>query len=45
MDSVKIYEPLHSSDHNQIHFDIKEKAESTNKTNAGETSTKLDIKI
>ena len=31
MDNVKIYEPLYKSNHNQIHFDIKVKSESTNK--------------
>ena len=31
MDNVKIHEPLGNSDHNQIHFDIKVKPESTNK--------------
>ena len=30
MDNVKIHEPLGNSDHNQIHFDIKIKSESTN---------------
>ena len=31
MDTIKIHEPLGNSDHNQIHFDIKVKSESTNK--------------
>ena len=31
MDNVKIHEPLGNSDHNQIHFDINVKSESTNK--------------
>ena len=31
VDNVKIHEPLGKSDHNQIHFDIKVKTESTNK--------------
>ena len=30
VDNVKIHEPLDNSDHNQIHFDIKVKSESTN---------------
>ena len=29
--NVKVHEPLGNSDHNQIHFDIKLKSESTNK--------------
>ena len=29
VDNVKIHEPLGNSDHNQIHFDIKVKTEST----------------
>ena len=36
VDNVKIHEPLGNSDHNQIHFDINVKSE---------TSTKLIIKI
>ena len=32
MDNVKIHEPMGNSDHNQIHFDIKVKSESTSKT-------------
>ena len=32
VDNVKIYEPLGNSDHKQIHFDIKVKPESKNKT-------------
>ena len=31
VDNVKIHKPLGNSDHNQIHFDIKLKSESTNK--------------
>ena len=31
MDNVKIHEPFGNSDHNQLHFDIKVKSESTNK--------------
>ena len=31
MDSVKIHEPLGTSDYNQIHFDINVKSESKNK--------------
>ena len=31
IDNVKIHEPLGNSDHNQIHFDVKLKSESTNK--------------
>ena len=31
MDNVKIHKTLGNSDHNQIHFDIKIKSESTNK--------------
>ena len=31
VDNVKIHEPLGNSDHNQIHFYIKVKSESTNK--------------
>ena len=45
VDNVKMHEPLGNSDHNQIHFDIKLKSESTNKNNTGETSTKVNIKI
>ena len=30
VDNVKIHEPLGNGDHNQIHFDIKVKSESTN---------------
>ena len=40
VDNVKIHEPLGYSDHNQIHFDIKVKSESTNKK-----YTKVNIKI
>ena len=45
IDTVQIHEPMGNSDHNQIHFDIKVKSESTNKQNTGETSTKVNIKI
>ena len=46
VDNVKIHEPLGNSDHNQMHVYIKVKSiQSTNKQNAGETSTKLHIKI
>ena len=45
VDNVKLHEPSGKSDHNQIHFDIKVKSESTNKKNTGETSTKVIIKI
>ena len=31
VDNVKIHEPLGTSDHNQIHFDINVKSESKNK--------------
>ena len=37
-------EPLGSSDHNQIHFNIKVKTGSTYKNNGGGTSTKANIK-
>ena len=42
MGNVIVHEPLGNSDHNQIHFDIKVKSESTNKINTGETSAKVD---
>ena len=42
MGNVKVHEPLGNSDHNQIHFDIKLKSESTNKKNTGKTSTNVD---
>ena len=42
MGNVIVHEPLGNSDHNQIHFDIKIKSESTNKINTVETSTKVD---
>ena len=45
VDNVKIHEPLGNSDHNQIHFDINVKSESTNKKPTGETSTNVTIKI
>ena len=45
VDNVKIHEPLGTSDHNQIHFDINVKSEGKNKKRIGETSTKVTIKI
>ena len=45
VDNVNILEPLGSSDHNQIHFDINVKSESKHKKRLGETSTKVTIKI
>ena len=45
MDNVKIHEPLGTSDHNQIQFDIKVKSERKNKKHTGETSTKVTINI
>ena len=45
VDNVKIHETSGNSDHNQIHFYIKVKSESTIKNNTGETSTKVIIKI
>ena len=45
VDNVKIHEPLVNSDHNQIHLDIKLTSQRTNKKSAGETSTKVNIKI
>ena len=44
VDNVKVHEPLGNSDHNQMHFDIKVKSESTKK-NTEETSRKGNIKI
>ena len=44
VDNVNIHEPLGSSDHNQIHFNIKVKTGSTYKNNGGGTSTKANIK-
>ena len=31
LDNVKVHEPLGNGDHNQIHFEIKIKSDSTNK--------------
>ena len=45
VDNVKILEPLGSSDHMQIHFNINVKSESQNKKHIGETSPKVTIKI
>ena len=44
VENVKIHEPFGSSDHNQIHFNIKVKTGNTNKNNGGGTSTKVNIK-
>ena len=45
VDNVKVYEPLGSSDHSQIHFNIKEKKQGMHiKNNGGGTSTKANIK-
>ena len=44
VDNVKVHEPLGSSDHNQIHFNIKVKTGNTYKNNGGGTSTKVNIK-
>ena len=44
VDNVKIYEPLGSSDHNQIHFNIKVKTGNTYKNSGGGTSTKYLLK-
>ena len=42
VDNVKIHEPLGISDHNQIHFDINVKSESTKiKKRMGETYKKI----
>ena len=43
--NVKIYEPQRKSDHDQIHFDIKEKSESKKYKNTGETSIIVIIKL
>ena len=44
VDNVKVHEPLGSSDHNQIHFNIKVKTGTTSKkNNRGGTSTKANI--
>ena len=44
VDNVKIHEPLGSSDHNQIHFNIKVKQGIHTKNNGGGISTKANIK-
>ena len=44
VDNVKVHEPLGSSDHEQIQFNIKLKTGNTYKNNGGGTSTKADIK-
>ena len=42
-DNDKVHEPLGSSYHNQIHFNIKVKSGNTFKNNGGGTSTKANI--
>ena len=44
VDNVKIHELLSSSDHSQIHFNIKVKTVNTYKNNGGGTSTNTNIK-
>ena len=46
VDYVKVHEPLGSSDHNQIHFNVKVKTRNTVhiKNSGGGTSTKTNIK-
>ena len=45
VDNVKVHEPLGSSDHKQIHFNIKVKTGNAyKKNNGGGTSTKANIK-
>ena len=45
IENVKVHEPLGSSDHNEIHFNIKVKTGNTyKKNNGGGTSTKANIK-
>ena len=44
VDNVKMHESLGSSDHSQIHFNIKVKAGNTYKNNGGGTLTKANIK-
>ena len=44
VDNVKVHEPLGSSDHNQIHFNIKVNTGNTYKNNGAGTSTKANIK-
>ena len=44
VDNVKVHEPLGSSDHNQIHFNIKVKTGNTYKNNGGGTSSNANIK-
>ena len=43
VDNVKVHEPLGSSDHNQIHFNINVKIGNTYKNNRGGTSTRANI--
>ena len=45
VDNVKVHEPSGSSDHNQIHFNIKVKTGNKYKSNGGETSAEANIKI
>ena len=40
--NVKVNEPMGSSDHNQIYFNIKVKTANTYKKNGGGTSTKAN---
>ena len=44
VDNVKVHKPLGSSDHNQIHFNIKVKKGIHIKNNGEGTSTKANIK-
>ena len=44
VDNVKVHEHLGSSDHNQIHFNIKVKTGNAYKSNGRGTSTKTNIK-
>ena len=44
VDNVKVHEPLGSSYHSRIHFNIKVKTGNTYKNNGGGTSTKANIK-
>ena len=44
MDNVKTHEPLGNSDHNQKHFDINVKSESTNKKYKRNKSKYKDMK-
>ena len=43
VDNIKIGEPLGSSDHNQIHFSIKNTNRLLTKSDGGEISTKANI--